>query len=99
MVRWTHTSKLDLMQIFRYIAKDSVYYAKKVANNIIDKADYLADFPNMGRKIEEIDDDNLREIIVYSYRVIYRVDEDDVNILTIVHCKRDLIDGILEERL
>ena len=98
-MRWTHTSKLDLMQIFRYIAKDSVYYAKKVANNIIDKADYLADFPNMGRKIEEIDDDNLREIIVYSYRVIYRVDEDDVNILTIVHCKRDLIDGILEERL
>ena len=61
-MRWTYTSKLDLMQIFHYIAKDSVYYAKKVVNDIIDKADYLADFPNMGRIIEEIDDDNLRSI-------------------------------------
>jgi len=98
-VRWTHSSKLDLKHIFDYIAKDSVYYAKKVVNNIVDKADYLADFPNLGRKIEEIDDDNLREIIVYSYRVIYRVDEDGVNILAIVHCKRELTDGMLEESL
>lgn len=50
-------------------------------------------------KNEEIDDDNLREIIVYSYRMIYRVAEDGVNILAIVHCKSELTDGMLEERL
>jgi plasmid stabilization system protein ParE len=29
MVRWSYTSKADLLQIYNYIAKDSIYYAKK----------------------------------------------------------------------
>ena len=99
MVRWSYTSKLDLLQIYNYIAKDSVYYAKKVVNDIVDKSDYLASFPNMGRKVEEMDDSNLREIIVYSYRMIYRIVEDDVNVLAIVHCKRALTSDMLEEKL
>lgn len=99
MVRWTYTSKLDLLQIYNYIAKDSVYYAKRVVNDIVEKSDYLASFPNLGRKVEEIDDDNLREVIVYSYRMIYRVVEDGVNILAIVHCKRALTGEMLEEKL
>jgi len=99
MVRWTYTSKLDLRQIFNYIAKDSVYYAKKVINDILDKSDYLAGFPNLGRKVEEMDDDNIREVIVYSYRMIYHVVEDGVNILAIVHCKRTLTDEMLGEKL
>jgi toxin ParE1/3/4 len=86
MVRWTYTSKLDLLQIYNYIAKDSIYYAKKVINDIVDKSDNLANFPNMGRKVEEMSDDRLREIIVYSYRMIYRVVDDGVNILAIISC-------------
>jgi toxin ParE1/3/4 len=99
MVRWTYTSKIDLLQIYNYIAKDSGFYAKKVVNDIVDKSDYLANFPNLGRKVEEMDDDNLREVIVYSYRMIYRVVEDGVNILAIVHCKRTLTGEMLEEKV
>jgi toxin ParE1/3/4 len=98
MVRWTYTSKLDLLQIYNYIAKDSVYYAKKVVNDIVDKSDYLASFPNIGRIVEEMDDNDLREVIAYSYRMIYRVVEDGVNILAIVHCKRSLTNEMLEEK-
>lgn len=64
MVRWSNTSKLDLHQIYDYIAKDSVYYAKKVVNDIIDKSEYLELFPNIGRKVEEINDNDLKEIII-----------------------------------
>jgi toxin ParE1/3/4 len=88
-----------LLQIYNYIAKDSGFYAKKVVNDIVDKSDYLANFPNLGRKVEEMDDDNLREVIVYSYRMIYRVVEDGVNILAIVHCKRTLTGEMLEEKV
>lgn len=38
MVRWTYTAKLDLLRIYDYISKDSVYYAKKVVNDIVDKS-------------------------------------------------------------
>lgn len=99
MVRWTYTSKLDLLQIYNYISKDSVYYAKKVVNDIVDKSEHLTFFPNMGRKIEELEDEELREIVVYSYRMIYRiVDNSDIHVLAIVHCKRTLTDNMVEEK-
>jgi plasmid stabilization system protein ParE len=84
MVRWSYTSKADLLQIYNYIAKDSIYYAKKVVNDIVDKSEYIDLFPNIGRNLEEIDEVNVREIIVYSYRMIYRIVDDGINILTIV---------------
>jgi toxin ParE1/3/4 len=100
VVRWTSTSKLDLLQIYNYISSDSVYYAKKVVNNIVDKSEYLGSFPSMGRKVEELEDENLREVVVYSYRMIYKiVDNNDIHILAIVHCKRTLADNMLEEEL
>ena len=41
MVKWSRPAKLDLKQIHGYIAKDSRYYAKKVANNIVEKTEEL----------------------------------------------------------
>ncbi len=99
MVRWSYTSKSDLLQIYNYIAKDSIYYAKKVINDIVDKSEYIDSFPDIGRNIEEIDEVNVREIIVYSYRMIYRIVDDGINILAIVHCKRQLSDNILEDKM
>ncbi|MDQ2088267.1 type II toxin-antitoxin system RelE/ParE family toxin [Herbivorax sp. ANBcel31] len=96
MVRWSNTSKLDLRQIYDYIAKDSVYYAKKVVNDIIDKSEYLELFPNIGRKVEEINDNDLNEIIIYSYRMIYKVVEDGINVLAIVHCRQNLKSEMLD---
>jgi toxin ParE1/3/4 len=95
MVRWTHTSKLDLMQIYNYIAKDSIYYAKKVVSDIIDKSENLDIFPNMGRIVEEMNEEDLKEIIVYSYRLIYRIVEDGVNVIAIAHCKQNLTNDML----
>lgn len=97
MVRWSSTSKLDLHQIYDYIAKDSVYYAKKVVNDIIDKSEYLELFPNIGRKVEEISNNDLKEIIIYSYRMIYKVVEDGINILAIVHWRRNLTGDMLNK--
>lgn len=99
MVRWSYTSKLDLLQIYNYIAKDSEHYAKKVVNDIVDKSEYLGVFPNMGSRVEEFDEDNLKEIVIYSYRMIYRIIDDGVNILAIVHCKRSLSSEMLEEKI
>jgi toxin ParE1/3/4 len=98
MVRWSYTSKLDLLQINNYIAKDSIYYAKKVVNDIINKTEDIAVFPNMGSKVEEIEEKGLRQIVIYSYRVIYRIVEDDINILAIVHCKRNLTNDMIEDK-
>ena len=42
----------------------------------------------MGRVVPELGLQDLREILVGSYRVIYRVREDEVHVLTVHHGAR-----------
>ncbi|MCP4131408.1 MAG: type II toxin-antitoxin system RelE/ParE family toxin [bacterium] len=72
-----------------YIALDSHFYAQKVTLTIIEKSESLNEFPSMGRVVPEIDDNKIREIFIYSYRLIYEIQKDDVLIHDIIHGKRD----------
>ena len=45
-------------------------------------------FPHMGRMVPELGDDKIREIFVYSYRLIYRVEEKQILIIAVIHGKR-----------
>ncbi len=89
MVKWTGPSRKDLRKIYDYIALDSRYYAKKVANDIVDKAETLEAFPDTGRIVPEINHPNIREVFIYSYRLIYEVEGGNIVILAIVHGRRD----------
>lgn len=60
MVKWTAPAKLDLKNIYDYIAKDSKYYAQKVSEDIVAKSEILKNFPKLGRVVPEIDDPNIR---------------------------------------
>jgi len=46
----------------------------------------------MGRAVPEVGDDNVREISVYSYRILYEIRADDVFVLALVH-KRQAFRG------
>lgn len=90
MVIWSRIAKSDLRAIYDYIANDSRYYAKKVAQDIREKTDLLNDLPGMGRVVPEMGDKNIRELSLYSYRIIYEIEHQQVFILTIVHKRQDL---------
>jgi toxin ParE1/3/4 len=45
-------------------------------------------FPFSGRVVPEFEDENIREKIVYSYRVIYRIQNNTITVATVVHGKR-----------
>jgi len=89
VVKWTIAAKLDLKSIHDYIARDSKYYAKKVSQDIIEKTEILNNFPEIGRIVPEIDDNNIRELLIYSYRLIYEVLPSDILILTLINCRRN----------
>lgn len=89
MVKWTIPAKLDLKDIHDYIARDSKYYAQKVAQDIVDKSGKLKLFPEIGRIVPEIDDPTIRELFIYSYRLIYEVLHNGAQILALVHNKRN----------
>ncbi len=89
MVKWTIPAELDLKNIYDYIARDSKYYAQKVSQDIVDKSEKLEYFPEIGRVVPEIEDTNIRELFIYSYRLIYEVIPEGVQILALIHGKRN----------
>jgi len=89
MVIWADPAKSDLRAIHDFIASDSKYYAKKVVQDIVDRANILEEYPRIGRKAPEIDDENIREIFAYSYRILYEIKPEKVFVIGIIHGKRD----------
>jgi len=89
MVKWSEPAKEDLKAIYEYIAHDSPFYAQHVINQIIDKSEKLYDFKEIGRVVPELNDSNIREIFIYSYRIIFENIHDDTIILAVIHGRRD----------
>jgi plasmid stabilization system protein ParE len=89
MVRWSAPARNDLRQIYDYIARDSRYYARVVIDKIVTSTEKLERFPDIGRVVPEIGDDNVKELFVYSYRILYEITPDAIEVLAIVHGKRD----------
>jgi plasmid stabilization system protein ParE len=87
---WSSRAAQDLNSIIDYIAADSPAYAGIVLKKIVNQTRILAHFPQAGRKVPEFDDESLRELVVYSYRIIYRLQEDEVLIVSAIHGKRML---------
>ncbi len=87
-VVWTEPAVSDLDSIHANIARDVEAYADAVIAEIFESVDRLAHFPQSGRVVPEMGDDDTREIIVGNYRVIYDVGRDIVRILAVLHCAR-----------
>ena len=91
MVIWADPAKTDLKAIHDFIASDAKYYAKKVVQDIIDRTNIIETYPMIGRKVPEIDDENVREIFAYSYRILYEIKSEKIYVIGIIHGRRDFI--------
>jgi toxin ParE1/3/4 len=89
-VSWTDQGWDDLDSICLFIARDSPRFSEVVAQRIFQTTQRLADFPRMGRIVPEIGQSHIREVLVHGYRIIYRLLEDEVEIITIHHGARPL---------
>jgi len=85
---WTEEALEDIESIATYIEKDSPIYAKSVVSKFFEQAEILQEFSELGRIVPEINDLQIREIFVYSYRLIYRLEKDKILFIAVVHGKR-----------
>ena len=88
MVFWTARARTDLKAVHDHIAKDSPRNAKHVVREMHGKAAGLAETPRLGRVVSELDDTDIREIAVYSWRLIYQLRGHRVFILAVIHKRR-----------
>jgi toxin ParE1/3/4 len=89
-VEWSRRALQDLENIAEFIGRDSPTYAGTVIKKIVSQTRMLAQFPRTGRKVPEFDDENVRELIVYSYRIIYRLTGEGVLVAAVIHGRRML---------
>jgi addiction module RelE/StbE family toxin len=87
-ISWTPKGRDDFEAAVRYIERDSPRLAQSFATRIESAVGRLAIFPRSGRVVPEFGRPDIRELIVQSYRIVYRVRGDDVEILTVHHGAR-----------
>ena len=87
-IKWSPQSSDDLVQIAEFISRDSMNYARIVVENILESTGMLSEFPYSGRIVPELGKKTIRELLIYSYRLIYQVREDTILIVAVLHGKR-----------
>ena len=86
---WSECAVNNLREIHNFISIDSVIQADKVIGEILSCVEPLSDFPNMGVVVKEFPQYKFRELIKYSYRIIYHVSEENINIITVIHSRQN----------
>ncbi len=69
---WTEQAWERLLEIERFIARDDPRAAARLVEKLIDRGDALAEHPERGRRLPELPESGLRELIVDNYRLVYR---------------------------
>ena len=95
---WLPDAIDDLDAIATYIAIESEQYAKQFVERISLRADSLIDWPLSGHVNPEAGREDIRELSVSPYRLIYRVTNSEVIVLAVLHGSR-LIDVLLRSRM
>jgi len=88
-VVWTESAWRDLEQAADYIARDSPHYAAAFVLEVNSASATLAHLPHRARKVPELNDPSIRELLVGSYRLIFLVSGESVYILGLIHQARD----------
>ena len=73
---WSPAARDDLHDIVVFIARDNPERAMSFGYQLSSETDCLQTFPRLGRIVPEYGADNLREIIVRPYRIVYRVNHE-----------------------
>lgn len=89
-LKWSAESRRDLKAIAEYFETSSPEYSKYIIDIIIESVTELEDFPEIGRKVPELNQEMFRERIVDGYRIVYLFQGSSIEILTIVHSRQDL---------
>jgi addiction module RelE/StbE family toxin len=85
---WSAQARRDLHAIRDFIARDSEHYARLQIGRLISRVERAAGMPSKGHPVHEFIESGLREVHEGSYRIIYGIDDEEFQVVTIVHMKQ-----------
>ena len=92
----TPTAKGDLLKILEYLEGDNPNAILKVVDALDDAMQLLADNPGIGHLRPDLTPQDVRFWSVFKYLVIYRPDTKPLEIVRVLHGRRD-VRRLLEE--
>lgn len=87
-ILWTDAALNQLEAIRDYLAQTSPEYARKIAERLLARSERIAVFPHSGRMVPEYEVDEVRQVIESSYRIIYFIKENQIEVLAVIHMSR-----------
>lgn len=87
-ITWSAQARSDLRAIRNFIARDSEHYARLQIERLIDRVEHAADMPSKGHPVHEFSESGLREVHEGGYRIIYGIQDDEFQVVTIIHMKQ-----------
>ena len=96
-VRYTTDARNDLESIVDSLASYSPNYALSFIDRLEAAAESLQQFPLLGRLVPEFEEESLREVIIDSYRVVYRIRGQVIQTVGLAHGSQR-IERFLEDR-
>jgi addiction module RelE/StbE family toxin len=97
-VVWSERAHADLVGIISYIAQDSPSNAKKILKTIKSKAAALYLSPQRGRIVPELHEQGIthyRELIINPWRLMYRITDNTVFVLSVLDARQNVEDILL----
>lgn len=82
---WSPQAIEDLRTIREYISRDSPRYGSLIARRLVAAVERVSVFPESGRVVPEIGEPATREVLWRNYRIVYRIVETKVEVVTVFH--------------
>ena len=82
-VIWSAEALENLSEIEKFIGRNSPDKAESFVDYLVERGESIARNPRIGRITPEISHPDIRELIVKKYRIVYRVQEKRIEILTV----------------
>ncbi|WP_293367394.1 type II toxin-antitoxin system RelE/ParE family toxin [Nevskia sp.] len=90
IVEWSDRARLRLHDIHDYIAVDSPSAARHTVERLILRSAGLSRLPRVDRRVPEYPEADLREVFERPWRLIYRISESPIDIVTVKHYRQRL---------
>jgi toxin ParE1/3/4 len=100
-VRWAQSASLDLIEIVEFIKRDRPDAARKLGHSFLKEAFRLSRNPRQGKVVPELLEKGIadyRQLLVSSYRLIYTIRTEFIDIVSVLDGRRD-IPSALSQRL
>jgi len=85
-VHWTETAERHLEAIYAFMHR-----ILRTVDQITWKSQQIGEFPMSGRRVQEYDMDQIREIFLGSYRIIYHIKSDQIDVIAVLHGSMEVL--------